>query len=186
MRLSAKRRTVSRRASISSPRPKLMPDANILVLHKFCPATILCRMAYVEGRVSRGGQIGNGLAWRSVAIYCRITKFCCALYPAIPNSCRMVKSVLMKLGNVAIELQGFRIGQRLAVLHLASVHDVAHGQFHDLSRLGARNIADGDDFRRDMARRGAGTDFRLDAGLEIVVQRDTLGKPHEQHHPHIL
>ena len=66
------------------------------------------------------------------------------------------------------------------------MHDIAHGELHDLSRLGARNIPDSNDFRRNVTRRGAGANLGLDARLEVVVQRHTFGEPHEQHHPHVI
>src|SRR5690349_17402717 len=51
---------------------------------------------------------------------------------------------------IAILLEGFGIGERLDVFHVATMHDVAHRQLDDLAALGARNVGDLDDFRRDM------------------------------------
>lgn len=51
-----------------------------------------------------------------------------------------------------IELQRFRVGQRLLGLHRPAVDDFAHGELDDLTGLGARNVGDLDHFGRYMTR----------------------------------
>ena len=75
-----------------------------------------------------------------------------------------------QLRKVAKQLQRLGIGQGLLVLDRTAMHHLAHGKFRDLARLGAGNVGNRDDFRRNVARAGAGADFRADALFEIVIQ----------------
>ncbi len=52
-----------------------------------------------------------------------------------------------------IQLQRFRIGQRLGVLDRAAMHHITDGKLGDLAGFGARDIGDLDDLGRHMARR---------------------------------
>ena len=59
-------------------------------------------------------------------------------------------------------LEGLGIGERLGVAHLAAVHHVGDGQFTDLVAAGSRDVADGGDASRDMARSAEPPPLALD------------------------
>ena len=59
-----------------------------------------------------------------------------------------------------LRFQRLWIGERLLVLDGAAMHDVSHRKLGDLARFGARNVGDGDDFCRHVARARPSADFR--------------------------
>src|SRR5262245_2359549 len=79
-----------------------------------------------------------------------------------------------KLLAIAILLERLRIHQRLAVLHLAAVHDVAHRELDDLVALRARNVRHLDDLRRYVAWRGVGANRRLHAVDQRSIKLESV------------
>src|SRR5690606_633720 len=89
---------------------------------------------------------------------------------------------LPQLRKVPVEFERFRVGERLLVLHLPPVYDVAHGKLGDLAGLRARNVGHGDDAGRYVAWAGTVADLGAYLLFQRFVERHALGKPHEQDH----
>src|SRR3954462_11749015 len=90
-----------------------------------------------------------------------------------------------KLGAVAEKLQRLRIRQRLHILHRLPVHDVSHCELDDLAALGARDIADLQDFGRDVTRRGVFADLFLYFRDQFIIQTGLLAELDEQDDAHV-
>ena len=88
------------------------------------------------------------------------------------------------LGEAALPemRQRLRVRQRLAVLHLAPMHDVPHRQFGDLARLGARNVGHGHDAGGNVPWAGAGADARPDGLFQRIIENDAIFRPYVVHY----
>src|SRR5688500_16165649 len=75
----------------------------------------------------------------------------------------------------------FWIRERLAVLYVPAVDDVADRQFDHLAALRARHVGDLQDLCRDVARRGVLTDAAADAVLQLVGECRAVAELHEEH-----
>ena len=82
--------------------------------------------------------------------------------------------------------QRLGVGERFGVLYRPAMYHVAYGQFGDLAGACARDIWDGDDVARHVARRGAASNSRLHGARQFVIEDGVSCHADEQDHPHVI
>ena len=91
-----------------------------------------------------------------------------------------------KGGEIPKQLEGFGIGQRFLVLHLAAMDDIAYGQLSDLSRFGSWNVLHCKDHGGYMAGRGPIAHLLFDLGDQLVIQSDARRQSHKKNDAHVI
>src|SRR5262245_50189046 len=59
------------------------------------------------------------------------------------------RALAPQFGQILVERERFRVGQRLGVLHITPMHDIAHRKLGDLAGARARDVGDRNDLRWD-------------------------------------
>src|SRR5881394_3613358 len=89
----------------------------------------------------------------------------------------------IQFGSIRVLVERLGIGQRLAVVDRAPMHDVAHGQLYYLPTLRPRNLVDLQDSGRHVPGCRVGADLRTDAIRQRLVEDDPVAQPDEEHDP---
>jgi hypothetical protein len=91
-----------------------------------------------------------------------------------------------KFCKVFVLFQRVGIGECFLVFDGPAVNDIAHCKFDDLAGFGSRNIRYLYDLGGDMAGRRAIADTGTYCLGKILIERQPIGEPDEQHDAHII
>src|SRR5688572_16701114 len=91
---------------------------------------------------------------------------------------------LLEFWQVTVQLEGLGVRERIDVLHLPAMNDVADGKLRDLPADRARDVRDLHDLLRHMMRARVRANVRPNPVTKGFVQNESVAQPHEENDAH--